>query len=109
MKKKEILKAISRNIRHARESANLTQEGLGELVGVHWKTIGYVESGRRDFGVSMLARIALVLKIPTGNIFDGVTLDEGRDLKLIAKATARKRKLRTKVSASSRGAKRQKN
>ena len=56
----QILRRIGLNIRQAREAAGLTQEGLAELIDIHPKTLGYIESGKRDFGVTHLARLFLL-------------------------------------------------
>lgn len=69
----------------------MTQEGLAELVDIHWKTVGYIEGGKRDFGAATLARIALVLKMPFNRVLEGVELANDPHLKVIGKATARKR------------------
>lgn len=53
-----ILRSIGANLRKARLAANLTQEGLAEMADIHWKTLGYIESGKRDFGVTILIRLA---------------------------------------------------
>lgn len=92
MKKDKILRTIASNIRQAREASGLTQEGLGELVGVHWKTIGYLETGKHNVGVSMVARIILALKVPCEQIFAGIKPQgDERHQSMVRKATARKR------------------
>jgi DNA-binding XRE family transcriptional regulator len=91
----QILAAIGSNIRRSRVQANLTQEGLAEQVGIHWKTLGYIEAGKRDFGASVLVKIALTLKLTTDDLFHGVSLDK-RITALIAKATRRKHAAKSK-------------
>lgn len=91
MQRRQILKVIGANIRKARLRANITQEGLAEMIDIHWKTLGYIEVGKRDFGASILAKIVLSLKIPLNQVLDGVFLGNKENLSVIAKATTRKR------------------
>lgn len=91
MNSKKILRTIGLNIRSAREKAGLTQEGLAEQADVHWKTVGYIEGGYRDFGVTTLVRIAIILKI-TQHILSDLEMHDKRDVAIIKKATVRKRK-----------------
>ena len=68
----QILRQIGTNIRAARIAANMTQEGLAELADIHWKTMGYIESGKRDFGVTILTRLALCLGTSGERFWHGV-------------------------------------
>ena len=88
----QILCAIGANIRKARIAANLTQEGLAEMADIHWKTLGYIEAGRRDFGVTIFSRITLCLNVTGNKLLDGVEMKPSAQLHVIAKATARKRR-----------------
>lgn len=83
---------IGENIRKARTAAHLTQEGLAEMADIHWKTLGYIESGKRDFGVTILTRLALCLDISGERLWDGLETGATKRIRLVAKATARKRK-----------------
>ena len=87
----QILRSIGANIRKARCAAKLTQEGLAEMADIHWKTLGYIESGKRDFGVTILTRLALCLRVSANQLLDGVEFQQNKRLHLVAKATARKR------------------
>jgi len=69
----------------------MTQESLAERVGIHWKTLGYIESGKRDFGVSILARIASILPGLAEQMFKGIKIDSKNE-RIVEKATKRKRK-----------------
>lgn len=88
----QILRVIGENIRKVRTAANLTQEGLAEMADIHWKTLGYIESGKRDFGVTILTRLALCLGIPGHQFWKGVESTVTQRMILVAKATARKRR-----------------
>jgi DNA-binding XRE family transcriptional regulator len=50
-------------VKKARQDAELTQECLAELVGVHWQTISYLEKGRYPFAVTNFIRICHALDI----------------------------------------------
>ena len=85
------MRLIGANIRKARHVAKLTQEGLAEMADIHWKTLGYIESGKRDFGVTILTRLALCLDVSGDQLLEGIETQQPTRLKLLAKATARKR------------------
>jgi hypothetical protein len=61
------------------------------MADIHWKTLGYIESGKRDFGVTILTRLALCLSVSGNQLLDGVEFQQNKRLHLLAKATARKR------------------
>lgn len=87
----QILRVIGLNIRKARQTAKLTQEGLAEMADIHWKTLGYIESGKRDFGVTILTRLAQCLNVSGNQLLEGAEVAQTKRLHLLAKATARKR------------------
>jgi hypothetical protein len=62
------------------------------MADIHWKTLGYIESGKRDFGVTILTRLALCLNISGELFWKGVEMSVTRRMRIVAKATARKRK-----------------
>ena len=70
----------------------MTQEGLAEMAEIHWKTLGYVESGKRDFGVTILARLAACLRVSGDQLLAGIEIKDDKRLKAVALATAPKRK-----------------
>jgi DNA-binding XRE family transcriptional regulator len=88
--RRQILKIIGANIRKARLTAGFTQESLAEILGIHWKTVGYIEAGKRDFGASILTMIILRLKLPPDALTEGMPPVQG--IGLILRATRRKRK-----------------
>ena len=92
----QILLLIGKNIRKARFAANLTQEGLAEMAEIHWKTLGYIESGKRDFGVTILTRLAACLNISGDQFWEGVEMKPTKRMHGLAKATARKRHFEAK-------------
>jgi DNA-binding XRE family transcriptional regulator len=58
----QILRLIGQRIRTARLRANMTQECLAELVGVHWKTISHVERGSYPIALTTFARLSQFLE-----------------------------------------------
>jgi DNA-binding XRE family transcriptional regulator len=89
----QILRLIGGNIRKARHDAKLTQEGLAEMADIHWKTLGYIEAGKRDFGVTILSRLAVCLGVSGNALLEGMETQRTKRLHLLAKATARKRQV----------------
>lgn len=70
----------------------MTQEGLSELVGIHWKTLGYIEAGKRDSGVTNFTKLVLTLKVSPEQILQGLRLEPSTHDAIIKKATSRKRR-----------------
>jgi transcriptional regulator with XRE-family HTH domain len=92
--RKHLLRIIGGNIRKIRLERGLTQEGFAELIGIHWKTLGYIEAGKRDFGASTLTMIMMRLKISSAVLLDGIAPLKPSEATLILNATARKRRPR---------------
>lgn len=92
MTNRDILKTVGRRIREARLKANMTQECLAELVGVHWKTIGCIESGRYPFAVTTFARIAQLLEVSPNRLLEGLAAPDPQHTEQVRKALARRRK-----------------
>jgi transcriptional regulator with XRE-family HTH domain len=88
---RQILKVIGANIRKARTQANLTQECLAELVGVHWQSISYLETGKHPLLLTKFARISQVLDVSPNRLFDGLPEPDRKEIEKIKKALARKR------------------
>jgi transcriptional regulator with XRE-family HTH domain len=53
-----------------RKHANITQEKLAEVVGVHRTYIGFIEQGRRNPSIGTIYRIATALGIPLKCLFE---------------------------------------
>lgn len=92
MTDRQILRVIGENVKNARLQANLTQECLAELVGVHWQTINYLEKGRYPFAVTKFARISQALDVSPNRLLDGLPEPDRQKMDKIKKALARKRK-----------------
>lgn len=72
--------------------ANLTQECLAELVGVHWQTISYLEKGKHPHSVAMFVRISQVLDASTNRLLDGLPEPDRKHIERVKRMLARKRK-----------------
>jgi DNA-binding XRE family transcriptional regulator len=86
-----MLRLIGRNFREARLKANLTQECLAELVGVHWKTIGHIERGSYPVALTTFARLSQFLETSPNRLLDGLDSPDLQRAAQIKKAMARKR------------------
>ncbi len=59
---------LGRNLRRAREQAELTQEQVAERSGVHATEVSRIEGGKRDPKVSTLRRLAEAVGVPPGDL-----------------------------------------
>jgi DNA-binding XRE family transcriptional regulator len=88
----QILRVIGANVKKARLQANMTQECLAELIGVHWQTIGALEQGKYPYYVTSFARLSHALDISANRLLDGLPEPDKTRIEKIKKALARKRK-----------------
>ena len=70
MNDKELFNCIALNIKVQRTIKKLTQAELAELVDVHEKYIGLIESGKQNITLKTLNKIANALQIDIKNLFD---------------------------------------
>ena len=91
---REILRIIGHNVREVRLKANMTQECLAELAGVHWKTVGRIERGEFPFAIITFARLTQYLKVSPNRLLDGLSGPDAKRMEKILKALARKRRPR---------------
>ena len=82
---------IGRHVREARLKANMTQECLAELVGVHWKTVGNIERGNYPIALTTFARLCQFLESSPNRLLDGMEPPDPKRTARIKKALARKR------------------
>lgn len=92
MNDKNLLRIIGRNVADARLRANLTQECLAELVGIHPKTIGSIERGKYPFAVTTLVRLAQHLATSPNRLLEGVSAESDARAMRIRKALPRLRR-----------------
>ena len=91
----QMLRRIGANVKAARVRADLTQECLAEIAGVHWQTVSHVENGKFPASVLTFLRLSQALEVgPDVLLLTGIpTLDAKRTMR-IKKALARQRSLR---------------
>ena len=70
MSEEEIIKKIAFNIKVERMRKNLTQFQLAEMIDVHEKYIGQVESGKQNLTIKTLIKLANALDIKLSKLVD---------------------------------------
>ena len=88
---RQMLRQIGENVKAARLRANVTQECLAELVGVHWQTVSHIENGKFPFSVTTFARVSQSLGVSANRLLDGLPAPDIGRMESIKKALARKR------------------
>jgi len=87
-----MLRRIGENVKAARLKANLTQECLAELAGVHWQTVSYIENGKYLCSVITLFKVSQALETSPNRLFDGLPEPDIARMDKIKKSLVRKRK-----------------
>ena len=82
---------IGQRVRDARLKADMTQECLAELTGIHWKTVGHIERGSYPVALTTFIRLSQFLEISPNRLLDGVEQPDPLRTARIKKALARKR------------------
>lgn len=70
MSEEEIIKKIAFNIKVERMRKNLTQFQLAEMIDVHEKYIGKVESGKQNLTIKTLIKLANALDVKLTKLVD---------------------------------------
>ena len=78
---------IGRRIAHFRKEKNITQEQLGEAVGVTNRTVSKWESGVSSPGIDLIPTIASALGITLDQLFGVETPKESADISQVVKET----------------------
>lgn len=65
----ELLKKVAFNVKIQRMKQNLTQSQLAEMINVHEKYIGKIETGKQNLTLKTLFKIAQALDVEIGNFF----------------------------------------
>lgn len=68
MKDEEILKNLGIKLKYKRLQKGLIQEVLAEMIDVHEKYIGKIETGKQNITIKTLNRIANALEIDIYNL-----------------------------------------
>ena len=66
----DLIRRLGVRVRFLREQANISQEALGLLSGLHRTYIGAIERGERNPSVLSLKKIADALKVSVRDLFD---------------------------------------
>ena len=90
----QILRLVGKNVKAARIRANLTQECLAELAGVHWQTIINIEAGKTLFSIPTLVRLGQSLETTPNDLIEGISEPDRERMARIKRAMARKRRPR---------------
>jgi len=70
MNKNDTLKKIAFNIKIERMRKNLTQFQLAEMIEVHEKYIGKIESGKQNLTIKTLIKLANALGVKLSKLVD---------------------------------------
>ena len=92
MTDRQMLKRIGQSVKTARLNANLTQECVAELAGVHWQTVSYIENGKYLCSVITFFKISQALGVSPNRLFDGLPEPDKAWHDKIKLSLARKRK-----------------
>ena len=76
--KKPLNVEIGQNVKRVREQSGLTQESLGELIGLGEKHISSIERGAVGVSLATLKRLCTLLAVPADAILFGTAEADGR-------------------------------
>jgi transcriptional regulator with XRE-family HTH domain len=68
---------IGARLKFRRMAAGMSQEALGDALGLTFQQIQKYEKGQNRIGASRLFRIARILNAPLGFFFEGIEPDDG--------------------------------
>jgi transcriptional regulator with XRE-family HTH domain len=73
----DIVRLIGRRIREVRIARGFkSQEGFADYCGVHRTFMGHIETGKKDFRLSTIIRIANALNVTLADLFVGIESGE---------------------------------
>ena len=78
---RDLLKAVGRRVRSAREELGLTQDQLAERAGLHVSYVGQIERGLREPSLKSLEAVATALSLQLADLLAEDPLKEGRLLR----------------------------
>jgi DNA-binding XRE family transcriptional regulator len=87
----QILRLFGQRVRDARHKADMTQECLAELIGIHWKTVGHIERGTYPIALITFAKLSQHLEISPNRLLEGLKPPDPPRTARIKQALARKR------------------
>jgi transcriptional regulator with XRE-family HTH domain len=78
----QIFQRLGQRIRDVRVQRGFTsQEAFADYLKVHRTFVGHLETGRKDFRLTTLIRIAEALEVPLADLFVGLEVDRPFKLK----------------------------
>ena len=72
--------ALGQRLRYLRRMRGLSQEGLGELAGLHNTYIGAIERGERSPSLETIETIAQSLGVKVSQLFQCIDEDSGSEI-----------------------------
>lgn len=87
-----MLRLIGANVKTARTQANMTQECLAEIAGIHWQTVSHIENGKFPASIITFSKLSLAMEVSANRLLEGVPPMNPDRIARIKKAMARKRK-----------------
>jgi transcriptional regulator with XRE-family HTH domain len=78
----QLFRRLGQRIREVRVQRGFTsQEAFADYLKVHRTFVGHLETGRKDFRLTTLIRIAEALEVPLADLFAGLEADRRLKLK----------------------------
>jgi transcriptional regulator with XRE-family HTH domain len=87
-----MLRIIGANVKAARTKANLTQECVAEIAGIHWQTLSYIENGKFPASILTFSKVSQALEVSPSQLLEGLPPLNPERTTRIKQALARKRK-----------------
>lgn len=66
---KKTTKKLGEKVKRLRKKRGITQEELADLTHISRPYMGYIEQGRRNPSLKVIARLARVLRVPVSELF----------------------------------------
>ena len=95
MTDRQLLRLIGTNVKAARTNADMTQECVAEIAGIHWQTVSYIENGKFPASIITFAKLSQALGVSASLLLEGLPPMNPDRTARIKKALARKREPRT--------------
>ena len=86
-----MLRRIGENVKVSRNKANMTQECLAEIAGIHWQTVSYIENGKFPASIVTFIKVSQALGVSADELLAGLPPLNPERTESIKKALARKR------------------
>lgn len=77
MVNREVAERFGRNLAYCRRRAGLSQEEMAMRASLHRTAVGYIERGERTPKIDTVAKLAAVVGVDPGDLFDGIVWEPG--------------------------------